>query len=63
MFIQNCEICVAVYSNIRKPPSCQVFRIEHNGMTVDGIHLLSVGFLVENSGKYFSNFKLKFFIF
>ncbi|XP_060862612.1 dipeptidyl peptidase 9 [Metopolophium dirhodum] len=46
---KNCEICVAVYSNIRKPPSCQVFRIEHNDMTVDGIYLQSVGFLVENS--------------
>lgn len=54
LYIQNCEICVAVYSNIKKPPSCQVFRIDHTDMTVDGIYLQSVGFLVENSGKYFS---------
>jgi len=50
---------VAVYSNIKKPPSCQVFRIEHNDMTVDGIYLQSVGFLVENSGKCFSYLKFK----
>lgn len=59
--IQDCEICVAVYSNIRKPPSCQVFRIEHTDMTVDGVYLQPIGFLIENSGEYFSIFKLQFF--
>jgi hypothetical protein len=44
---------VAVYSNIRNPPSCQVFRIENNNMSVDGIYLQSLGFLMENSGEYF----------
>lgn len=50
---------MAVYSNIKKPPSCQVFRIEHNDMTVEGIYLQSVGFLVENSGKCFSCLEFK----
>lgn len=55
-------MCVAVYSNIRKPPSCQVFRIEHTNMAVDGIYLQSVGFLVENSGILFI-YIIKYFIF
>lgn len=54
---------MAVYSNIRKPPSCQVFRIEHTDMTIDGIYLQPIGFLVENSGEYFSIFELLFFYF
>lgn len=38
---------VAVYSNIQKLPSCQVFRIINRDFTVDGVVLEPVGCLLE----------------
>lgn len=42
---------VAVYSNVQKLPTCQVFRISHTDWTVEGITLIPVGYLLEPSGK------------
>jgi dipeptidyl-peptidase 9 len=42
---------VAVYSNIQKLPTCQVFRISHTDWTVEGVMLTPVGYLLEPSGK------------
>jgi dipeptidyl-peptidase 9 len=43
---------VAVYSNIQRLPTCQVFRISHTDWTVEGVTLTPVGYLLESSGKY-----------
>lgn len=43
-------MCVAVFSNIEQLPACQVFRITHSDYTVHGVHLISVGFLLEPMG-------------
>lgn len=40
---------VAVYSNIKKVPACQVFRITHSDWTVEGINLTPIGYLLESS--------------
>lgn len=48
---QDCTMCVAVFSNIRQLPACQVFRITHTDYTVHGVHLISVGYLLEPMGK------------
>lgn len=45
-------MCVAVFSNIRQLPACQVFRITHTDYTVNGVHMISVGFLLEPTGAY-----------
>lgn len=45
-------MCVAVFSNIRQLPACQVFRITHSDYTVNGVHLISVGFLLKPMGVY-----------
>lgn len=42
---------VAVYSNIQKLPTCQVFRISHTDWTVEGVTLTPVGYLLEPSSK------------
>jgi dipeptidyl-peptidase 9 len=42
---------VAVYSNIQKLPTCQVFRISHTDWTVEGVILTPVGYLLEPCGK------------
>lgn len=46
-------MCVAVFSNIRQLPACQVFRITHSDYSVSGVHLISVGFLLEPMGTFF----------
>ncbi|XP_065212000.1 dipeptidyl peptidase 9-like isoform X2 [Planococcus citri] len=46
-FNKDCTMCVAIYSNIRQLPACQVFRITHTDHTVQGVHLISVGYLLE----------------
>ncbi|KAK7570778.1 hypothetical protein V9T40_010145 [Parthenolecanium corni] len=46
-FNSTCTMCVAVFSNIEQLPACQVFRITHSDYTVHGVHLISVGFLLE----------------
>jgi len=43
---------VAVYSNIQKLPTCQVFRISHTEWTVEGVTLTPVGYLLEPSSKF-----------
>jgi hypothetical protein len=43
---------VAVYSNIQKLPTCQVFRISHTDWTVEGVTLTPVGYLLEPSSKF-----------
>lgn len=40
---------VAVYSNIQKLPSCQVYRITHKDYTVEGVVLEPAGYLLEPS--------------
>lgn len=39
---------VTVYSNIQKPPACQVFRLVHTDWTVEGVILTPLGYLVES---------------
>lgn len=45
-------MCVAVFSNIRQLPACQVFRVTHSDYAVNGVHLIPVGFLLEPRGTY-----------
>uniref|UniRef100_A0A8D9DS68 Dipeptidyl peptidase 9 n=2 Tax=Cacopsylla melanoneura TaxID=428564 RepID=A0A8D9DS68_9HEMI len=44
---RDCSMCVAVYSNIKILPECQVFRITHSDWTVEGVSLSPVGYLLE----------------
>ncbi|KAJ8958297.1 hypothetical protein NQ318_017443 [Aromia moschata] len=44
----DCSMIVTVYSNIQKPPACQVFRISHTDWTVEGVTLTPLGYLVES---------------
>lgn len=39
-----------MYSNIQKPPACQVFRIDETDWTVEGVNLTPLGYLVESPG-------------
>lgn len=39
---------VTIYSNIQKPPACQVFRISHSDWTVEGVTLTPLGYLVDS---------------
>ncbi|PSN50155.1 Dipeptidyl peptidase 8 [Blattella germanica] len=48
-FNKECTMFVAVYSNIQKLPTCQVFRISHTDWTVEGVTLTPVGYLLEPS--------------
>lgn len=48
-FNTECTMFVAVYSNIQKLPTCQVFRISHTDWTVEGVTLTPVGYLLEPS--------------
>ncbi|KAL1123002.1 hypothetical protein AAG570_003326 [Ranatra chinensis] len=47
---QECNVCVAVYSNIQRVPACDVFRIVHSACDsgVDGVTLVPVGCLLES---------------
>ncbi|XP_018580319.1 dipeptidyl peptidase 9 [Anoplophora glabripennis] len=47
-FNKDCSMIVTVYSNIQKPPACQVFRLVHTDWTVEGITLTPLGYLVES---------------
>ncbi|CAH1131561.1 unnamed protein product [Ceutorhynchus assimilis] len=49
-FNKACSLLVTVYSNIQKPPACQVFRVTETDWTVEGINLTPLGYLVESSG-------------
>lgn len=40
---------VAVYSNIKQLPACEVFRISHTDWTVEGVHLTPLGYLLEST--------------
>lgn len=40
---------LTVYSNIQKPPACQVFRITHTDWTVEGVTLTPIGYLLESN--------------
>lgn len=40
---------VTVYSNIQKPPACQVVQIVNQDWTVDGITLTLIGYLLEST--------------
>lgn len=46
---QDCTMFVAVYSNIKKVPACQVFRITHSDWTVEGVNLTPIGYLLESA--------------
>ncbi|CAH1154679.1 unnamed protein product [Phaedon cochleariae] len=46
-FNKECSLLVAVYSNIQKPPACQVFRVAHADWTVEGVSLTPLGYLTE----------------
>ncbi|CAH1971216.1 unnamed protein product [Acanthoscelides obtectus] len=48
-FDRDCSMLVTVYSNIQKPPACQVFRVTHADWTVEGVTLTPVGYLVEST--------------
>lgn len=48
-FNTDCSMFVAVYSNIKKVPACQVFRITHSDWTVDGVNLTPIGYLLEST--------------
>lgn len=48
-FLQECSMIVTIYSNIQKPPACQVFRISHSDWTVEGVTLTPLGYLVDSS--------------
>lgn len=39
---------VTIYSNIQKPPACQVFRISHSDWTVEGVTLTPLGYFVDS---------------
>ncbi|KAF7284247.1 hypothetical protein GWI33_022397 [Rhynchophorus ferrugineus] len=47
-FNRDCSLLVTLYSNIRKPPACQVFRVDYNDWTVEGVKLTPFGYLVES---------------
>ncbi|KAJ8913762.1 hypothetical protein NQ315_002442 [Exocentrus adspersus] len=47
-FNKDCSMIVTVYSNIQKPPACQVFRLTHTDWTVEGVTLTPLGYLVES---------------
>ncbi|CAG9860999.1 unnamed protein product [Phyllotreta striolata] len=47
-FNKDCSMIVTVYSNIQKPPACQVFRITHTDWTVEGVTLTPLGYLMES---------------
>ncbi|CAG9836464.1 unnamed protein product [Diabrotica balteata] len=47
-FNKDCSMIVTVYSNIQKPPDCQVFRIVHTDWTVEGVKLTPLGYLMES---------------
>ncbi|KAL1501567.1 hypothetical protein ABEB36_006867 [Hypothenemus hampei] len=49
-FNKDCSLLITVYSNIRKPPACQVFQIQQVDWTVYNINLIPLGYLVESSG-------------
>lgn len=49
LYVQDCTMFVAVYSNIRKLPACQVFRITHCDWTVEGVNVTPLGYLLEPS--------------
>lgn len=48
-FNKERSIFVTVYSNIRKPPACEVFKISHMDWTVEGIMLTPIGYLLESN--------------
>jgi dipeptidyl-peptidase 9 len=47
---------VTVYSNIQKPPACQVFRITHTDWTVEGVTLTPIGYLLESTALANNNY-------
>lgn len=47
--LQQFTMIVAVYSNIERPPTCQVFRITHTDWTVEGVILTPIGYLVQST--------------
>ncbi|XP_019758417.1 dipeptidyl peptidase 9 [Dendroctonus ponderosae] len=49
-FNRDCSLLVTVYSNIRKPPACQVFRVEQIGWAVEEVSLSPLGYLVHSPG-------------
>lgn len=49
-FNKDCSLLVTVYSNIQKPPACQVFRVNQTDWTVEGVNLTPLGYLVESPG-------------
>ncbi|XP_030751892.1 dipeptidyl peptidase 9 [Sitophilus oryzae] len=46
-FNGDCSLLVTLYSNIQKPPACQVFRVDESEWTVEGVNLTPLGYLVE----------------
>ncbi|XP_060524542.1 dipeptidyl peptidase 9 [Cylas formicarius] len=48
-FNKERNLLVTVYSNIQKPPACQVFRVDETDWTVEGIGLTPLGYLVESA--------------
>ncbi|XP_034233553.1 dipeptidyl peptidase 9 isoform X2 [Thrips palmi] len=46
-FSEDCKFVVMSYSNIQKPPVCEVLKISHLNGSLEGVQLNSVGFLVE----------------
>ncbi|XP_023019960.1 dipeptidyl peptidase 9 [Leptinotarsa decemlineata] len=48
-FNKDCSLIVTVYSNIHKPPACQVFRLVHSDWTVEGVTLTPLGYLMESA--------------
>ncbi|XP_066244864.1 dipeptidyl peptidase 9 [Euwallacea similis] len=49
-FNRDCSLLITVYSNIKKPPACQVFRVTESDWTVEGVNLTPLGYLVESQG-------------
>jgi dipeptidyl-peptidase 9 len=55
-FNKDCTMIVTVYSNIQKPPACQVFRITHTDWTVEGVTLTPIGYLLESTALANNNY-------
>ncbi|XP_045465826.1 dipeptidyl peptidase 9 [Harmonia axyridis] len=47
-FNDELTMMVTLYSNIKKPPACQVFGLSHSDWTVEGITLTPLGYLMES---------------
>ena len=52
LFVQECSLLVALYSNIEELPVCQAMSVHVSpaDQSIQGVALTSVGFLIEPAG-------------